>query len=433
LNVSPPLSVPTAQATVTGAAMDTIVPRRRGKTIAVACLAALAFASAAGAAWRLMPRGLQVAASDVRVAAVEKGVFLDDIVVRASAEPLHSVILDSVEAGRVEEVYARDGAVVGAGQLLFRLSNPQRNLDLLARQAEHAQQISNLSNLRVAQQASGDEHRRRQADLLYAVAQAEKLQARNQRLAARGFIASVTLQESGDALVQQRRLLADEQAAGETEARVQRDAQTQLAGAIAELRAGLRLVGATLDALAVRAPVAGRLTDFHLQVGERVDTGAHIGRIDDPGRFKLKADVDEFYLNRVAAGRHGLVHQDGRDYAVDIAAVYPQIKDGRFGVELAFTREQPPVISPGQSLDAQITLGEPAPALLLPNGAFVNDSGGAWVFVVAPDGVHAARREIRIGRRNNSQIEVLAGLAVGERVIVSGYAAYVKSLRLQLN
>jgi len=425
--------MPPPPATVTGAAMDTVVPRRHGKAIAVAGGAALALAAAAYGAWSLMPRGLQISASDVRIAAVEKGVFLDDIVVRASAEPLHSVILDSVEAGRVEEIHARDGTLVDQGELLFRLSNPQRNLDLLARQAEHAQQISNLSNLRVAQQASGDGHRRRRSDLLYDVAQAEKLQARNQRLAAQGFIAPVTLQESSDAVVQQRHLLAEEEAAASNEAQVQRDAQTQLAAAIAGLRAGLRLVGATLDALAVRAPVAGRLTDFHLQVGERVDTGAHIGRIDDPQRFKLKADVDEFYLNRVAAGRHGVVHQDGRDYAIGVAAVYPQIKDGRFSVELAFVREQPPVISPGQSLDAQITLGEPAAALLLPNGAFVNDSGGAWAFVVAPDGVHAARRAIRIGRRNNSQIEVLAGLAAGERVIVSSYAAYAKSLRLQLN
>lgn len=413
--------------------MDQRVPKRRGKRIAVLAGAALAAAAFAAALWTMIPRGLQVPQRDVRIATVEKGVFRDDIVVRALTEPFNSVILDSVESGRVEEVFARDGTLVGKGQLLFRLSNPNRNLELLARQAEHAQQISNLSILRVAQEAGNTDHRRRLADLEFALAQGEKQHARNARLAGEGFISSVSLEESGDRLAQQQRAVRIEREAHATEVKVKQDALSQLEVAIRELRSGLALVGATVDALAVRAPVDGMLTGFRLQIGETIKTDQHIGRIDDPNRFKLAAQVDEFYLNRVAVGRTGMVKQGETSYPVAVSTIYPQIKDGRFTVEMVFAKAQPPVLSPGQSMDAQITLGEPAAAMLLPNGAFVNDSGGAWVFAVAADGQNVARRTVRIGRRSNSQIEILSGLAPGEQVIISGYAGFGKAERLQLS
>jgi HlyD family secretion protein len=378
-----------------------------------------------------MPHGLQVAGQDVRMATVERGVFRDDVVVRATAEPLNSVILDSVESGRVEEVFARDGALVKKGELLFRLSNPQRNLELLARQAEHAQQISNLSNLRVAQEVGRTDHQRHVADLEFALQQAEKQHARNARLAAQGFISQVALEESEDKLAQQRRTLLEEKRSIELEARVRNDALSKMETAIGGLQSGLRLVTATVDALAVRAPVDGMLADFHLMVGQTVKTDQRIGRIDDPNRFKLAADVDEFYLNRVGVGRTGNVTIDGKAWPVAVSTVYPQIKDGRFTLEMVFTKGQPE-LSPGQGLDAQITMGEPARALLLPNGAYANDTGGAWVFVLGHDGETVTRRTVRLGRRSNSQVEVLAGLEPGERVIISSYTAFGKAERLQL-
>ncbi len=412
--------------------MDSVAPKRRGKRLLFACAGAALLALLAYGAWQWVPRGLQVSSAEARLAAVEKGVFRDDIVVRATAEPLNSVILDSVESGRVEEIFAKDGALVKKGQLLFRLSNPQRNLELLERQAEHAQQISNLSNLRVSQEAGRTEHQRRLSDLEFALQQGEKQHARNLRLHAQGFISNVALEESNDRVAQQRRTLAEERASTETDQRVRRDAITQMEAAIRGLQSGLLLVNATVDALAVRAPVDGMLTGFRLQIGQTVRTDQNIGRVDDPSRFKLAAQVDEFYLNRVGIGRHGSVRHGDRDYPVEVSTVYPQIREGRFTLEMVFAKEQPAVLSPGQSLDAQITLGEPAQALLLPNGAYVNDTGGAWVFVLGRDGQTITRRTIQIGRRSNSQVEIRSGLAQGEQVVVSSYAAFGKAERLQL-
>ncbi|MYM22977.1 efflux RND transporter periplasmic adaptor subunit [Duganella sp. FT135W] len=412
--------------------MDVVIPRRRGKRVAVIAAVLLTLAAASYALWLWMPRGLQIDGTDLRTGVATRGVFVDEVIVRASAEPLNSVILDAVESGRVEEVFATDGATVKKGQLLFRISNPQRNLELLARQSEHAVSIFNLSNLRVSQEASASEHQRRLDDLQFAAEQAGKQHARNVKLAAQGYISSVALEESVDRLAQQQRALRQEQQATAAESRVRDHAEQQLETAIHGLNSGLKLVSATVDALAVRAPADGRLTNFHLQVGESIATGKNIGRIDDPLRFKLSASVDEYYLNRMAVGRHASVQQDGRSYAADISTIYPQIKQGRFTVELVFTQGQPPVLNPGQSLDARITLGEPASALLLPNGAFINDSGGTWVYVLDATGRNAERRTVRIGRRSNSQVEILAGLGTGEKVILSSYAAYGNSPRLQI-
>ncbi|RSZ58423.1 efflux RND transporter periplasmic adaptor subunit [Massilia atriviolacea] len=412
--------------------MDQPLQRRRGRRVLAGAAAALLLAAGALALWRQLPQGLQVARADVRIATVARGSFRDDVALRATAAPLHSVMLDAVESGRVEEVFARDGANVRQGEVLFRLSNPQRRLDLLAREAEHAQQISNLTNLRIALEASRMERERRGAELAFALTLAEKQHARNAALARQGFVSPNALEDGLDRVTQQRRLFDSESAGYKTEAATQRDAVRQMEQAIGRLEAGLQVVNATIDALAVRAPVSGRLTDFHLQVGATVKPDQHLGRIDAVDQFKLSAQVDEYYLNRVAVGRQGTATINGRAYALTVSRIYPQIKEGRFTLELAFANGQPETLNPGQGAEALVTLGGASAALLLPNDAYIDDSGGVAVYVLDKDGKTAERRALRSGRRNNSQLEVLGGLAPGERVIVSSYAPYGKAARLQL-
>lgn len=412
--------------------MDQPLAPRRHLRIALALAATAAIAACAAALYALTPRGLQVAASDVRTAVVTRGLFRDELAVRATALPLHTVILDAVESGRVEEVLARDGAMVARGEVLFRLSNPQRRLEVLAREAEHAQQISNLTNLRVTLEASRTARLRRNADLAFALTQADKQHRRKEGLAQQGFVSRAALEESIDLVGHQRRAFATEQAGNAVEDATQRDALRQMEQASARMEAGLRFVHSTVDALAVRAPVAGRLADFRLQVGQTVKPDQHLGRIDDAARFKLAAQVDEYYLHRVAPGLRGKATLNGGTHAVTVSRVYPQISDGKFAVELAFDGDSAQRLHPGQGLELAITLGGSTEALLLPNDAWVNDGSGAWAFVAASDGRSAERRTIRTGRRNNAQVEVRFGLAAGERVLVSSYAAFGNAQRLQL-
>ncbi len=417
----------------TGAAMDQPLPRRRWQRTRVAATAFVIAASVAAGAWLLVPRGPAIDAATLRIATVQRGTFRDELAVRAVAEPLESIMLDAVESGRVEEVFVRDGAAVKQGEALFRLSNPQRRLDMLQRESEHAQQISNLTNLRVNIEAARAARQRRIADLEYALLQAERQETRSRALAAQGFIAAAALEDAADRVAQQRRLLDAERASDHVESVTQAAAVKQMEAAIGRLDAGLELVGAAVRALVVRAPADGRLTGFSLQLGQTVAAGHHLGRIDGQGRFKLTAAVDEYYLARLAVGRTGNAIVGGRGYTVQVSRIYPQIKDGRFALELAFSAGAPPQLSPGQGLETTITLGGAQPALLLPNDAFAVDGAGSWVYVLDRDGQGAARRQVRLGRRNPAQVEVTAGLAAGERVIVSTYSPFGAAARLRLD
>ena len=427
-----PMKTSTPHLVHSGASMDEIVPQDGRRKLLIRIGAAAALVLVLVGAWRLVPRGLQVPAVDVHTANVESGVFYDEILLRAKADALDSTVLDAVDAGRVEQVYVHDGAMLNKGDLLFRISNPQRNLELLQRQSELAQQISNLSSLRVDYEAGRSDQGRRLQDIDFNLDQAMKKQARDEGMAQQGFISVAAVTESRDAVERWQFQRKQELARDNVETAVKRAAMTQMERAVEQIQRGLALVSASVDALVVRAPAAGRLTDFNLQVGATVKNDQHIGRIDDPSRFKLTAQVDEFYLNRMRVGLQGRVHQGGRDYKVEVTRILPQVTDGHFTMELGFDGGDQSGLSPGQSMDAQVMLGEPTKALLLPNAAFLNDSGGAWVYVLAPNGVDAERRPIRLGRRNNRQVEVLGGLAAGDNVIVSSYAAFGTALRLQL-
>jgi HlyD family secretion protein len=430
------LKIIEAPARVSGAAMDQPLPKRRPRYLAMSA-GALVLLGALAAITLLVPRGLQVAKADIRIATVQSGIFRNDIAVRATVTPLHTTILDALDSGRVEEVLAIDGALVKKGELLYRLSNPQLRLDLVAREADRAQQISNLSNLRVSLETSQTDHQRRMLDLNFALAQIQRQHARFVSLAQSGVIAVSTLEDSRDRLEQQQQARKDELRRARIEMDIKHDGIEKMRRAIEQLDAGLEVVTESIDALAVRAPIAGRLTDFHLQLGEIVKSDQHIGRIDDPGQFKLVAQIDEYFLARVSIGQKGTVnangHDPGRTYGVEVSRIFPQIEDGRFSVELLFVHDPPPTeMGPGQSLETHITLGETSPGLILPDDAFLNDTGGSWVFVLSAGGETAERRAIRVGRRNNSQLEVSSGLKSGERVIVSAYAPFGNAQRLQI-
>ncbi|CAM4006747.1 efflux RND transporter periplasmic adaptor subunit [Roseateles saccharophilus] len=422
----------TVLSATSGARMDRALPPRRASWVWRA-LAAAAVAGLAFLAWQRLPRGLPVALGDVDIAAARRGVFDDVLVTRASVQPLHTVLLDAAENGRVEQVLVKDGAQVEAGQLLFVLNSSQRAQELMQRSSEAAQQLANLATFRAAFVAAQAQQRRELTQGRFEEERARRAHERNLALAATGFVSPAALEESADRLAQAQRLLAQLRADGDAELATRGQSVRAMERAVAELERGLAALRAASDGLAVRAPVAGRLTGFALQLGESVQAGTRIARIDSSGRFKLTTRIDEFHLDRVHEGLRGTLERDGREFALSVSRIDPQVSDGRFSVELSFDGAGPADLQAGQGLDARLTLGRPGPALLLQDSGFTADTGGAWAFVLDADGRHAGRRELKLGRRAAGVVEVLGGLQPGERAVVSSYRPFLNatSLRLQ--
>jgi HlyD family secretion protein len=374
-----------------------------------------------------------VPASRLTISTVTQGRFDDFLPLRARVEPSVTVFLDAVEGGRVEQVLVEDGTVVRQGQMLAVLSNPELQLNVLARQTEVTQQINNMRSQELAlnQNRLANERARIEADL--ATGTARRQYEMQRPLAARGFIAGRTFEDSRDTYEANRRRSEVVRTQQATDERLQSSQLAQLRASSASLNQSLEIARASLDSLNLRAPVAGQLTSFDIQVGQSLQRGERLGQIDSNGRNKLRAQVDEFYLGRVAVNQVATAEVGGRTFQMRVSKIYPQVRNGAFEIDLQFVGAEPADLQRGQTVQARLTLGAPAQARMIPNGSFYNDTGGAWVFVVAPDGASAVRRQVRLGRRNNDYIEVLEGLDPGERVITSPYTGFVERDRLSVS
>jgi len=413
-----------------GAGMDRRVaaPSRRWAVV----LGAVVLLAMAGLMARYWPRGVPVSRADVEIATVKAGAFRDVVVGRATAQPLQSVLLDATEDGRVEQLLVKDGARVEAGQLLVVLSSTQRAQELMARSSEAAQQLANLATFRAGLAQVRAAQRRELTQAQFELARVSRLHQRQRELAAQGFLSPAALEDSADQLAMAERLFTQLQADGREELRTREQSVQAMQRAVADLDQRLSAMRTASEGLAVRAPVAGRVTGLALQVGESVRASTRIARLDSLGRFKLALRLDEFHLARVREGLAAELTHDGRAHALRVARIDPQVTDGRFSIELTFDAEPPP-LQVGQGLDVRLTLGQAGQALLLPDAGFYADTGGAWAFVLDADGRHAQRRPLQLGRRADGVIEVLGGVQAGEQVVVSPYRAFSGASSLQLH
>jgi len=195
------------------------------------------------------------------------------------------------------------------------------------------------------------------------------------------------------------------------------------------LEANLEISRQNLENMNVRAPVDGKLSGFNVEIGQSIGRGERLGQIDTPNDFKVSANIDEFYLDRVDIGQK-LQYEH---YQLSISKIYPQVQNGQFEVDFQFIAEQPTDIRRGQTVQTKLTLGDDSEAILIPNGTFYQDTGGKWIFVVSVDKSQAVKRTVKLGRRNSRYIEVLEGLEIGEQVITSPYSSYQDMEQLNLS
>lgn len=371
-----------------------------------------------------------VEASDIRTATAANGLFEDFLPVRATLEPSRSVFLDAVEGGRVEQLHVDDGALVEPGQLIATLSNPQLELQVVAQEAAIFGQLGAASSQQLSLRRSELDQQKELNDLNYNLLRSNRALEVKRYLHERDIESDAGLQNAeAEARYYSSQVQATSRNGASTAALIDRQSN-EIAESASRLRDNLRAVRASLSALEVRASVRGRLTALEIQPGQTVERGARIAQIDSDREYKLTSAIDEFYLGRIAVGQPARATHGRQALAATVSRTLPQVADGKFRVELTFDGAAPQDARRGQTLDTRITLGESRNALIVPSGAWLEATGGNWVFVVDESGRQASRRAIVTGRRNPTQVEILEGLKPGERIITSNYATIEDRNRL---
>jgi len=396
-------------------------PWRRPGVLAAARAAVLVLAAGGAALWWTPGGAITVRKGEVQIAEVRRAPFEDYLPLRATVAPLTSTFVVAIQGGQVAQVLAQDGQEVTAGAPLARLANPQLTLDVTSREAEISGRLGDASGQQLALQQAHAAREAEVAETNYKLLSARRDLDKHERLKAAGLENDAAIRPYADEVAYEaqrlktlQRELADEDAIRHTQA-------AQIRTTAAGLNNNLKVVQASLGALVLRAPATGRLTNFSLQPGQPLKAGDSVGQVDGEGAYKLLADIDEFYLGRIAPGQTATAELDGRSVRLTVLRVLPQVTDGRFRAELGFTGPSPAGLKRGQSLDLRLTLGGASSALVLPNGPWIEGSAGAWAFVLTSRG-RAERRVIATGRRNPEQVEVLRGLSAGDRVVVSSYS-----------
>jgi HlyD family secretion protein len=367
------------------------------------------------------------------IATVRQDEFQEFIPVTGNVLPMKTVYLDAIEGGQVERKFLEEGAVVKAGDTLLKLSNTNLLLDIMQRESQLFEHINNLRNTRLAMEQNKLSLRSQLLELDYRLAQLKENFSRNKKLVEKDLISKEEFEKTKfeyEYLLKKRDLTLDTY----HQDSLYRVAQIQqLENSAQRMQANLSVVKQKLDNLTLRAPVAGQLSTLNAEIGELKTSGMRLGQVDILEGSKVRAGIDEHYIARIFPGQMAQTTIDGKDFALVVKKVFPQVREGKFEVDMEFAGNLPQDIRRGQSLQIRLELGNQTKAVLVPRGGFYQRTGGNWIYVVDRSGDFATRRSIRLGRQNPENFEVMEGLQPGEKVITSSYEGYDDIDKIVLN
>jgi len=406
--------------------MDRPIEKKRWSLKKVAGLFLIGVFIFASAYGFIKSRGskLNVDVERITIATVEKGPFQEFIPVIGTVLPIKTFYLDAMEGGRVEEVYIEAGSLVHEGDKILKLANTNLLLDIMYREAQLYEQSNNLRNTRLLMEQKRLNLRRELMELNYQIQKQGRIFKRSEILAEKNLISQQEYEQTKDEyeyLLKRKALALETQKQDSIFRQVQ---IKQLEASMKRMQTNLDLVREKLENLVIRAPISGQLTSLNAEIGESKSPGERLGRIDVLEGFKVRAAIDEHYIARIEIGRTGTFDLAGKSYKLIVRKIYPEVREGRFEVDMEFDGAFPQGIRRGQTLHIRLELGELSEAVLLPRGGFYQKTGGQWVYVLDKSGEFATKRPIRLGRQNPRVFEVLEGLEPGERVIISMYDSF---------
>lgn len=398
-------------------------PARRRRIIALGCAGGIAIIAIAFWSSSFTTSRVRVEAAKVTIATVQQGLFKEFIPVTGTVQPIQTVFLDALEGGTVKQRFVEDGTHVKAGDPIVELSNPQLHMDAINREAQLLDQQNNLRNTRLAMDQQTTRLRDELLNLDKDLKRLERDQRVDERLVKDSLLATNTFlsnRENLEYMREKRKLLA---------ANLRSDSLFRLSqvGSITNnlllIDQNLAFLRENLQNLMIKAPIDGQLSGLNVEIGQTRQRGERIAQIDVLESFKVRARIPEHYVSRVSIGLHGTFTHAGREHAIEVFKVYPEVSNGEFDVDLRFVGDKPADIRRGQTFQVRLQLSEDMEAVMLPRGPFFQDTGGQWVYMVDAEG-KAVKRDVKLGRQNPDMYEVLEGLQVGDRVVTSRYAAF---------
>jgi len=358
--------------------------------------------------------------------------FNDYITVPGTVEPITIIYLDAQEGGRVEEKLIEEGSMVKKGDIILKLSNPDLHLNILDSEAQLAEKENFLRNTQVTMEQERLSIKRELVNLKYDIERKERNYQQNVILMKDNLISReefIRSKEDLDMAKQSQDLFNERQRQDSIFRSVQVNTITSN---LENMRKNLQLVRERAENLNVKAPVDGQLGLLVPEIGQSISRGANMGQINVLTSYKVVAQIDEHYIDRVRTQLTATLDRQGSAFDLVVKRVYPEVRNGTFEIDMIFRDSMPDNIRTGQTYYTSLQLGQPKRSVLVPIGGFFQETGGQWIFVLDPTESFALKRNISIGRKNPKYYEVLSGLQQGEKVIVSGYETFGKNEKLIL-
>lgn len=402
--------------------MDIATPevarRKRTRRVVYSLLGLVALAGATLGVSRLKPAAPAVERGTLWIDAVKRGPMLRQVRGLGTLVPEDIRWIPATTQGRVERIVLRPGTRVTAESVILELSNPSLQLELQdavlrvrAAEAAYASLRVQLENDFLAQQAvaTGLE-----SDLKRAVMQAEV----NDQLSAKGLVSALTMKQSQLDVQERdtRAQLSRRQVASHAEAMKARldgqQAEVDLAGAV------LRLKQQQVDDLQVKAGVDGVLQVVPVEVGQQVMPGTNLARVANPTHLKAELKVAETQAKDVLVGQVASVDTHNGVIEGRVLRIDPSVQNGTVTVDVVLTGNLPKGARPDLSVDGTIELERLTEVVYVGRPAFGQEASTVSLFRLQANG-EAARVQVKLGRSSVSTVEVLAGLAPGDQVVLS--------------
>lgn len=367
---------------------------------------------------------LNVDRDKITISEVIEGDFLDYMTATGTVEPIATIYLDVIEGGRIEHIFTEEGSMVKKGDIILQLSNPDLNLRIMTNQANLAEQENRLRDTKLMMEQQKIELRRQIIQLEFEQIRLNREFGRNLIFFDKGLISEeeYLLSDENYNLSKQTLVLFKERASQDS---IFRSTQVNnLEDALSRMHDNLALVKDKLESLNVKAPIDGQLGTLDAEIGQTISNGFRLGQIHVLDDYKVMAPLDEHWIDRIRVGLACTLERNNKSFSLSIIKVYPEVRSGRFEVDMEFSEEKPNNIRTGQTYRIRVELGKPEKAIQILKSGFYSTTGGQWIYVVDPSGAFAIKRNITTGKMNPRYYEILDGLEAGEKVIISSYDTF---------